>query len=182
MANLKSFEELRYPIGTFVKPKIISKDLIQNWILDIESFPKNLNNLANDLKKEELNYKYRPKGWTIKQVIHHCADSHMNSFIRFKLSLTEDTPVIKPYFEDKWANFSDTVKAPTNSSLKIIEGLHLRWVTLLKSLTNNELNRTFIHPEHNKKISLKENIGIYAWHCNHHLAHIRQALKMKNTF
>ena len=137
--------------------------------------------LVKDLSPLELDYIYRPGGWTIKQVVHHCADSHMNSLIRFKLALTEDLPTIKPYFEERWAELAD-YHNPISDSLIILQGVHNRWVTLLKSLDQEQLKRDFIHPEHQKRFTLKETMALYAWHCQHHLAHIEQALEFKNVF
>jgi hypothetical protein len=168
-------EQLRYPIGQFIKPNQITKDIISIWIHDIASFPERLRIEVDGLSDEQLDTPYRPEGWTIRQVIHHCADSHMNSFIRFKLALTEDHPTIKPYFEDRWADLPDSKQITVDASLKILEGLHERWVVLLNSLTEIDLSRTFYHPENRQAIRLDENIGIYAWHCNHHLAHIMEA-------
>ena len=167
--------KLKFPIGEFIKPEIITDQIKSDWINIIEKFPQNLIIEIETLTEDQLKYKYRPNGWNIRQIVHHCADSHMNSFIRFKLALTEDKPTIRPYFEDRWAEQSDYLNSPVILSLNIIEGLHKRWVILLKSLTDDDLNRTFIHPEGNKEISLKENIGIYAWHCTHHLEHIKLA-------
>ena len=167
--------KLKFPIGEFIKPGIIIEQIISDWITIIEKFPQYLTKEIETLTEDQLKYKYRPNGWNIRQIVHHCADSHMNSFIRFKLALTEDKPTIRPYFEDRWAEQSDYLNSPVILSLNIIEGLHKRWVILLKSLTDDDLNRTFIHPEGNKEISLKENIGIYAWHCTHHLEHIKLA-------
>jgi hypothetical protein len=173
-----STEHLQYPIGQFSMPESITKEIISHWIDDIASFPERLRIAVSELSDEQLEHTYRPGGWTIRQVIHHCADSHMNSFIRFKLALTEDQPTIKPYYEDRWAELQDTKNMTVQSSLKILEGLHLRWTHLLRALTQTDYARTFYHPENKKTIRLDENIGIYAWHCNHHLAHIRQAIKM----
>lgn len=127
------------------------------------------------MSETELEKQYRPGGWTIRQVVNHCADSHMNSLIRFKLALTEEIPMIKPYFENLWAELSDSRQISIDSSLKILEGLHVRWVNLLRSLKENDLDKEFFHPESKEKISLKHNIGIYAWHCEHHLADIKNA-------
>ncbi len=113
----------------------------------------------------------------IRQVIHHCADSHMNSFIRFKLSLTEESPTIKPYFEDRWAEMPDYLEVSILNSIQILEGLHLKWTVLLKSLSQSDLEKEFVHPEHGKRFSVAENIGVYAWHSNHHLEHVKSALK-----
>lgn len=167
--------ELKYPIGEFEKPKIITDEMILDWIKTIEKFSQYLAKEVDDLTSVELKYKYRPNGWNIQQIVHHSADSHLNSFIRFKLTLTEDKPRIRPYFEDRWAELPDTLSASITDSIKIIEGLHSRWTILLKNLSVDDLERTFFHPEANKVISLKENIGIYAWHCKHHLEHIRVA-------
>lgn len=171
--------KLRFPIGEFEKPNAISNNQINDWIDSIRIFPIILLNEIKDLTDDQLAWKYRPDGWNIKQLVHHCADSHMNSFIRFKLTLTEERPTIRPYFEDRWAELADTTKTPLEFSMKILEGLHARWIVLLESLDEEELKRTFIHPENSKHISLAENIGIYAWHCKHHLAHIRLAKHSK---
>lgn len=165
-------DKLRFPIGKYIKPDIISKETIEGWIIDLEQFPDRLRNAVKNLSSEQLNTPYRPGGWTVRQVVHHCADSHLNSFIRFKLALTEEKPTIKPYYEARWANLPDAMDFPIESSLKIIEGVHQRWIHLIKSLSEEDLNKVFIHPEHNKEFSLIETIGLYAWHSNHHLAHI----------
>jgi hypothetical protein len=178
----ENLEKLKYPIGKFNWPEKIREDQTRIWIKEIELFPTRLIELIKELSENELNWKYRPDGWTIKQVVHHCADSHMNSFIRFKLSLTEDTPTIKPYFEDKWAELPDTTDSNISESIKILEGLHSRWTILLKSLKSEDLKREFIHPEHGKHISLGQNNALYAWHCNHHFAHIKQAIENKGNY
>ena len=182
MMNKIDLDKLRFPIGKFEKPSIISAEQITIWINDIEQFPKKLCKLVEELPNEALDWKYRPKGWNIKQVVHHCADSHINSFCRFKLSLTEDTPTIKPYFEEKWAELPDVIDADINDSLQIIKGLHSRWAILLKALQENDFEKEFIHPEHGKRFSVAENIGVYAWHGNHHLAHIEQAIQFRGKF
>ena len=172
-----NLEKLRYPNGKFVCPaKIVSED-INNWIEIIEEFPSKLKNQVEELSNTDLQRTYRPNGWTIAQVVNHCADSHMNSFIRFKLALTEDSPTIKPYFEDRWAELPDSNNYPTEDALKILEGLHTKWVFLLRSLSEEEWDKEFVHPESGITISLKTNLGIYAWHCEHHLAHIVIAMK-----
>ncbi|PWJ39154.1 YfiT family bacillithiol transferase [Sediminitomix flava] len=173
---------LQYPIGEFVSPENIDDKQVKEWIEDIALFPSRLIELVEELKDDELAYIYRPEGWSILQLIHHCADSHMNSFIRFKLALTEDTPTIRPYLEDKWAKCPDTLEMPIETSLQILTGLHARWSHLLNRLTEEGLKRTFVHPEHGKQFSLAEAIGMYAWHCYHHLAHVSLALKFKGEF
>ena len=173
---------LKYPIGKFAKPEKISEPQIKEWIKTIEELPEQLTELTKDLTNEQLHLLYRPNGWSIKQVVHHLADSHMNSLIRFKLALTEDNPTIKPYHEDRWAKLIDGIDNDLSGSLSNIRGLHFKWVIVLRSLTKEELKREFIHPEHGKRFSLEETIGIYAWHSKHHLAHIEQALKFNGKF
>jgi hypothetical protein len=182
MENNINLEKLKFPIGKFAKPDFISQNDLINWINAIEIFPDNLLKLTQNLSIEKLNWIYRPDGWTVKQVIHHCADSHMNSFIRFKLALTEDLPTIKPYEEAKWAELIDGKSDNIYSSLQIIQGVHTRWVLLLKSFKEEDFNRQLVHPANNKIYFLNEMIGLYAWHCNHHLAHIEQALLHKGQF
>ncbi len=175
-------ENLKYPIGKFQKPILISEKDLKTWISVIENFPNRLKSILKNLSKEQLNWVYRPNGWTIKQVVHHCADSHMNSLIRFKLALTEDLPIIKPYEEVIWAILADVDSDDLDASLKIIEGVHIRWTLLLKSFTKNEFARQFLHPSSGKIYELDEALGLYALHCNHHFAHIEQALFYKNNF
>lgn len=175
MENL-DLEKLRFPIGHFVKPEEYTEEIISSFITTIASFPEKLKVEVAHLNEEQLNTPYRDGGWTIRQVVHHCADSHMNSLIRFKLALTEETPIIKPYFENLWANLADS-QMPIEPSLLLLEGLHQRWSILLESLAKEELEKSFIHPEHHIAFQLKETIGLYAWHCDHHLAHITELKK-----
>ncbi|HWS60267.1 MAG TPA: putative metal-dependent hydrolase, partial [Flavobacterium sp.] len=132
--------------------------------------------------EEQLNTQYRLEGWTIRQVVHHCADSHMNSLTRLKLALTEDKPTIKPYREELWAELPDSKNLPLESSLKMLEGIHYRWSILLNNLTKEHRERTFIHPNKGKEFRIDENIGLYAWHCNHHLAHIIETKKRNQWY
>jgi len=171
-------EALKFPVGKFVKPESITKEIIDAAISDVENFPNFVKAEIENLDEKDLNLRYRPKGWTISQVVHHCADSHINSYVRFKLALTEDLPTIKPYEESLWAELPDSKLSPF-VSLKLLEALHERWVVILKNLSDEDLNKEFIHPEQSEKISLKENILIYSWHCQHHLAHIRQAKELR---
>lgn len=172
-------EDLRYPIGKFVSPENISSALFEEWLKTIADFPQKLTDAVDKLSAEELQQTYRKDGWTIAQLVHHCADSHMNSFIRFKLAMTEEEPIIKPYFEDRWAKLPDVLSSPIEDSLLILRGLHARWVALLSTLSAEFTDRCFVHPEHNQRISLRVNVGIYAWHGEHHLAHIRLAKKQR---
>lgn len=171
----QNIENLKFPIGKFQKPEFISQELIHNWSKIIAQFPEKIKQETQNLTEQDYEKRYRPDGWTIRQLVHHCADSHMNSLIRFKLALTEDNPTIKPYFENLWAELSDSKNIPIDSSVKILEGLHARWMNLLESLDDEDLEKHFFHPEAKENISLKTNIGIYAWHCEHHLAHIKIA-------
>ncbi|MCM3388775.1 putative metal-dependent hydrolase [Ureibacillus chungkukjangi] len=165
----------RYPIGKFSCSECISSEEVQGWVDDIKSLPAKLNEALKELDVKVLENTYREGGWSIRQLVHHIADSHLNSYIRFKLALTEDNPTIKPYSEEKWAELSDST-LPLEVSLSLIQGLHERWGFLLENLTPAELEKTFTHPE-SGVITLKENIGLYAWHGNHHLAHIKIALE-----
>lgn len=173
-------DKLKYPIGQENIPNEITLKNISKWITDIENFPKNLENLVKNLSEEQLNTPYREGGWTVRETIHHCGDSHVNSYIRFKWALTENQPIIKAYYEDRWARLFDSKEAPIDISLLFIKALHAKWVYLLKGLTTEDLNKVFIHPESGETVSLERNIGIYAWHCNHHFAHIENLLKRKN--
>ena len=169
-------EKLKFPIGKFKKPKIISEIQLQNWIFEIEAFPKKLKLLTENLSIADLHFKYRPNGWNIKQIVHHCADSHMICLIRFKLALTEQNPTIKPYEEQLWAQLEDGFDNDISSSIAILEGVHKRWTQLLKSLNANQFDCTFYHPGSKQNVSLNEATGLYSWHCNHHLEHIKLAL------
>lgn len=170
-------EHLKYPIGKPEIPSEILTEHIENWIQVIEDFPDRLQKLVSNLNQDQLDTPYRDGGWTIRQVVHHCADSHHNSYTRFKWTLTEDKPVIKAYYEERWAELSDSKNGPIGLSLNSLKALHAKWVYFLKLLKPEELEQYFIHPDGNEKVTLKENIGIYAWHCNHHYAHIENLVK-----
>ena len=173
----ENLEHLKYPIGKAEIPKTISLEQIKEWIKVLEDFPLQLNNLVNNLSNEQLDTPYRSEGWTVRQVIHHLADSHHNSYTRFKWALTEDKPVIKAYYEDRWAQLKDSQSAPILLSLNALTALHAKWVYFLKSLDPEELKQVFIHPDGYEEVSLAENIGIYAWHSKHHYAHINNLIK-----
>jgi hypothetical protein len=174
-----TLEELKYPIGLANIPENITKKNIENWISDIERFPHELEFLVKDLSDKQLETPYRENGWTIRQVIHHCYDSHQNSYIRFKWALTEDKPVIKAYYEERWAELIDSKSGPILLTIDALKGLHAKWVYLLRMLTDKDLEKSFIHPSGNETVGLKNNIGIYAWHCQHHYAHIEQLMLRK---
>ncbi len=166
----------RYPIGVFSSPSIITEEILQNWIQTLEHFPTRLENLVKDLSEVQLDTPYREDGWTLRQVVHHCADSHHHSYIRFKWALTEENPVIKAYNEADWAELFDTKTAPIEISLLHLKAVHAKLVYLLKGLSDKDLQKSFVHPETNETVVLSKNIGIYAWHCNHHYAHINNLL------
>ncbi|MFI0490403.1 YfiT family bacillithiol transferase [Flavobacterium sp.] len=172
-------EKLRYPIGKFIAPDNYSNEYLSDKIYEIASFPERLKNEVLHLTNEQLDTPYRNEGWTIRQVIHHCADSHMNCYIRIKWALTEENPIIKYYHEDRWSELHDNLTMPIQSSLLLLEGLHFRLAYLMKSLSREDLKKSFIHPEHSKEFKIKEIIGTYAWHGNHHLAHITELKKIK---
>lgn len=164
-------EDLRYPIGKYV-PQPFSAEQLSKWILDIRYLPNHLENAVLNLDEHQLETAYRPEGWTIKQLVHHVADSHMNAYIRFKLGLTEINPVIKPYDEAEWAKLNDTKNLPINISITLLFALHARWVEVLENIKEEEWSRTVFHPEQNKEITLWHLLGMYAWHGLHHTAHI----------
>ncbi|MDG1331203.1 MAG: putative metal-dependent hydrolase [Crocinitomicaceae bacterium] len=172
--------DLRFPIGEFQMPTEVSTELKSSWIEMISAFPKKLKVLTKYLSSEDKHLPYRPGGWNIKQVVHHCADSHMNSIIRFKLSLTEDSPTIRPYHEDRWAELSDGTEEDLNDSIDLLTALHSKWTRLLTGLTEHDLQRKYVHPEHGTEVSILEAIGTYAWHCEHHLGHIKLGLENKS--
>lgn len=172
-----ALEKLRYPIGEFVKPEIITSEILAIAIGIIAQFPEKLKTEVGHLSEEQLETPYRPEGWTIRQVVHHCADSHMNCFIRIKWTLTEDRPTIKFYYENLWAEGTDNKTMAIEPSLQFLEGLHYRLAFVMKNLTETELERSYIHPEHNREFELKEVICLYAWHCSRHLAHITELKK-----
>lgn len=162
---------LSYPIGRYQEPEFIEPENIKSSIEAIEELPELLYSITENLDDNQLLIPYRPGGWNSKQVIHHIADSHLNAFIRFKLSLTEKVPVIKPYEEADWAK-QDDYNVEIISSLKIIEGLHHRWVVLMNSISPQEWERSYFHPQSGKIVPIKNVVNLYAWHGKHHAAQI----------
>ena len=163
--------DLRYPVGPFKIEGKLSDEQIHLAIDAIAQAPARLRAAVDGLSSEQLDTPYRPGGWTVRQVVHHLPDSHLNSYIRFKLALTEDQPTIKPYDENQWSNLSDARTAPPEVSLDLLEALHRRFVMVLRSLEPSDLARTFVHPDIGV-VSLEKNIALYAWHGRHHVAHI----------
>jgi hypothetical protein len=163
--------DLRYPIGKFEAPAAPTPETIAAWIEDIAAAPALLREAVRGLNDAQLDTPYRPGGWTVRQVIHHVPDSHINSYVRFHLAVTEPEPTIKPYDETKWAELTDARSAPVELSLRLLESLHARWVAFLRNLTPADLSRTFNHPE-SGSLRVDVTIGGYAWHGRHHTAHI----------
>ena len=172
-------EDLRYPIGKFITQPFSEKQL-QEWLLDIKFLPQHVENAILNLDESQLDIPYRPDGWSVKQLVHHVADSHMNAYIRFKLALTEINPTIKPYDEAAWANLIDTQQVPINVSLTLLHALHVRWVALIRGITTEDWNRTVFHPEQKKEITLWNLLGTYAWHGKHHTAHVTSLRERMN--
>ena len=168
--------DLRYPIGQFVAPAAVSAAQLATWIDEIHRLPRELRSVVTPLTAEQLERPYRPDGWCTREVVHHLADSHLNSFLRFKWALTETRPTIKPYFEDRWARLADYVRTPVPVSLQLLDALHERWTHLLRGLDGTDLEREFIHPE-SGVVRLDVNVGVYAWHGRHHLAHITRLIE-----
>ncbi len=177
--------KLRFPIGEFNFPSGLNKDELSSfndtWINSIKEFPKTVKSLTSELTIEK-NWKYRPNGWMLKQVVHHCADSHINAFIRIKKALTENQPVISGYEEAKWAELTDSLEDDLAGSITILLGLHLRWARLLTTLNEQSLQLTYYHPESKTLVSVQEAIATYAWHCDHHLAHIQLAINSEGKY
>lgn len=173
-------EKLKYPIGKFEAPTEYTAAYISNKIEEIATFPERLKKQTLHLTNEQLDTPYRPGGWTVRQVIHHCAESHMHCYIRIKWALTENNPVIKAYDEVLWSELSDNLQMPIEQTLNLLEGLHYRIAYILRSLSETDLEKSFIHPENNSEINIKRIIGMYAWHGNHHLAHITTLKEYKN--
>lgn len=163
-------DDLRYPIGDFSRPVTVSRDDIQRWIDDIRTLPEKIRAAVAGLNDEQLATPYRPGGWTLKQTVHHVADSHINSICRFKLAMTEDNPTIRPYFEDRWAELAD-YGLPIEISLALLDNLHTRFTALLESFTPADFDRTLVHPD-NGQFTVGEFLALYSWHGRHHTAHI----------
>jgi hypothetical protein len=163
--------DLRYPVGKFNFPKSVSPQELALFVEQISATPVHMRAAVNGLSESQLDTPYRPGGWTVRQLAHHVPDSHINSYVRFRLALTEDQPVIKPYEEGRWAELPDARTAPVEPSLALLENLHARWVPLLRSLSAAEWKRSFRHPELGL-VSLENNAALYAWHGRHHVAHI----------
>jgi hypothetical protein len=165
--------DLRYPVGKFARPTAYSGADRQTFIDTIAALPQNIAAAVQGLSDVQLDTPYRPDGWTVRQVVHHVADSHINAYCRLRFALAENEPTIKPYDEDAWANLADARSLPVAPSLTLLDALHTRWVSLLRSLTPEQFERVFHHPESGKQ-TIDAMLALYAWHGRHHTAHITE--------
>jgi uncharacterized damage-inducible protein DinB len=166
----------RYPIGKFHYDGAPDEEQRKKLIAEIAEAPAALRSAIQGLSPQQLEMPYREGGWTVRQLAHHVPDSHMNAYIRFKLTLTEDDPTIKPYLEDRWAKLSDSESTPVEVSVSLLDALHQRWVRLLRSLQPEDWKRTFRHPELGA-MPLEKNLALYAWHGRHHVSHVTELRK-----
>jgi len=171
--------DLRYPIGKFHRPDTLSIEERRSAIDAIAEAPARLRDAINGLEAAQLDTPYRPGGWSVRQLVHHVPDSHMNAYVRFKLAATEDEPTIKTYEEARWAELADARTAPIEPSLALLENLHKRWVLFLRSLAPEDWSRKFRHPELGT-MSLEQNLALYAWHGRHHVAHVTALRERQN--
>ena len=176
-------EKLRYPIGRENEQKVYDKEfdepLKSTLINDLRMLQQSLEFAIQNLDESQLKTPYRPGGWTVHQLVHHIADSHINAYVRFKLGLTENNPTIKPYEQEDWANLSDSKNLPVNISITLLHALHERWCELLGNMTESEWHRMVYHPERKIELSLWDLLKSYAWHSRHHTAHILQLRERK---
>jgi uncharacterized damage-inducible protein DinB len=168
--------DLRYPVGKFSYAEPLHDEQKRKFVDDLARAPANLRAAVEDLSDAQLDTPYRAEGWTVRQVVHHVPDSHANAYIRFKLALTEDEPMIKTYAEERWAELADTPATPIEVSLTLLDSLHDRWVRLLRSLSPEQWKRTFRHPDLGP-MNLEKTLALYAWHGRHHVAHITELRK-----
>src|SRR3954464_3496860 len=169
-------EKLRYPVGRMERTATpLDRTTRERYLETIEQLPARLRSLVSGLSDAQLDTPYRPGGWTVRQVVHHVPESHMNAYIRMKLAATEDAPTVKTYEEQLWAELPDAKSAPAELSLSLLEALHRRWVLFLRNLSDAEYARTFKHPDWGT-VTIDEAVALYEWHCRHHLAHVRRGL------
>ena len=177
---MSDVEQLRYPVGKAPRIKELDRATRTRLIDSIADTPARFRSLVSGVPEAQLDTPYRPGGWTVRQVVHHVPESHMNAYIRMKLALTEDTPTIRPYREDRWAELSDGKSGPVEMSLALLDALHRRWVALLRALPDGDFRKTYMHPDLGL-MTLDEAIGLYEWHCRHHAAHIEQGLGIRSV-
>lgn len=174
---ISDLEKLKYPIGKYDPPKKITEAQIKKWMEQLQMLPQELTAISSALSEEQLEVQYRPEGWTVRQVIHHLADSHINAYTRVRLTLTEEKPTVRPYDEVAWAELADAKSENIQLSLAILNAIHKRLLVLLNKLSFGDFERTYYHPAANEEFSLGYLVGNYAWHGKHHLAHIQSTLK-----
>lgn len=172
--DVATLEELKYPIGKFDYSEPYSEEKVNGWIDAIEALPSWLDICIENLDAPQLDTPYRPDGWTINQVFHHIADSHMNGVQRMKLALTEDNPTIIPYNEKLWAELPDVSHTPVNISITMVHALHRRWGQLLRNLKPEDWKRTYYHPADDRTVPIWQSTGVYAWHGRHHMEQVRR--------
>jgi len=166
-----STADLRFPTGRFQRPAELDTDARARAIESIAATPARLREAVRGLSDSQIETPYRPGGWTVRQLVHHVPDSHLNAYVRFKLALTEDAPTIKPYDEARWAELPDTKLVPIATSLTLLDAVHERWVALLRAMQPSDFARTLVHPETGRQ-RLDQMLALYAWHGAHHVAHI----------
>jgi hypothetical protein len=174
-------DDLRYPVGKFAFPTEWNPGDVQKWRTDLVELPARIRTAVAGLSDAQLDTPYRDGGWTVRQTVHHVADSHMNAYCRFRLALTEEAPTIKTYLEARWAELADARTAPIASSLEILDGMHARLIALIDSLTPEQWQRGFVHPEHGRTLTLWQTAALYSWHSKHHVAHINN-LRARNKW
>lgn len=170
-------ESLKYPIGKFKGQSMYSLDYTRDRTSEIKALPNALEDVVSGLSESQLNTAYRPGGWTVRQLVHHIADSHINSYVRFRWTLTEEAPIIKAYDEKSWAELPDASAAPVSLSLDLLRSLHSRWSYLMDNMTVADFDRTLAHPAWEKDLSLHLMADLYAWHGKHHLTHITSLIE-----
>jgi hypothetical protein len=175
--NMDNIDHLRYPIGRYVKPESLTEDIRRKLIVDLESLPSRLDLLSKSYNDSNLENTYREGSWTARQVFHHIADSHINSFTRLKLALTEDEPDIRPYDENEWALLPDYTD-PIELSLDVIRAIHPIMARIYRSLREDQWKRKFFHPGYKQWNTIEQLLALYVWHGNHHEAHLKKALEL----
>ena len=173
----QELEILKYPIGRLRVPENIEESHLKTWQANLRQYPAKLESLIANLTDGQLDTPYRPNGWTVRQLLHHIPDSHTNAYIRFKWALTEGKPLIKAYFEDKWSALPDSLHGDIKPALGLLYAVHARWDLLMKSMSDEDWEKSFIHPETNKELTLKFMLGLYNWHSAHHYAHVERLIQ-----
>jgi len=173
---MNDLDKLRYPVGRLPRhPDPLDPKTREEFLGILEQTPATIRALVERLGDAELDTPYRPGGWTVRQVVHHVPDSHLNAYVRMKLAVTEDAPQVKTYEEGRWAELPEAKTGPIAMSLALLDGLHRRWVAFLRALPPADFRKTFKHPEWGV-VTIDDSLGMYAWHCRHHTAHIKLAL------